>query len=183
MLRTLSMLVVASVAVLAGPAPVSAPAPAPVPGGGAVLAMHRELLGALDAGDVQAAQGFLSADSQPESAEGGRPCTLFLVGADGSPVSAVGNGESRALLARFLAEQTALGGKFETRITRAWTDCPSAEVSWAVLEFERAHSEDGAVRTRRYRSTSIVRHDDGWKLTAWHVSPADAPSAGIAAAK
>ena len=178
MIRALSTLVAAVCAVFTVPSFVAAPTP--TPGGGAVLAMHREFLQALDAGDAQAAQRFLAADTGPESA---RPCTLYLVGAGDTPASAVGNAESKALLARILDEQRAAGGAWETRITRSWSDCPTAEVSWAVLEFERTQEKDGVARTSRYRSTSIVRHDDGWKLTAWHVSPADATAAKVTATK
>lgn len=143
----------------------------PTPGPGAVIGMHKVMFRAIDAGDVDAALAFLHPDMHMDREYGKRPCTLFLVEDDDTPLSADGFAESKKLLASWI-DSGASG--WETRITGAHDDCLSGELSYAVLEFERTRTTKLGSETRKYRSTSLVTYDDGWKLTHWHVSPAGA---------
>ena len=161
-----TMLAVPVLAILALTA--NSPA-APAPGPGAVIAMHKAMFRAIDGGDLEGALGFLHADMDMDRDYGQRPCTLFLVGDEGAPVSADGFAASNQLLADWL-DSGASGWK--TRITSAHDNCLSGELSYAVLEFERTRATKLGTETRRYRSTSLVTYDEGWKITHWHVSPA-----------
>jgi len=171
MLRTLSILALAGTALAAAHMTPTVPAPGP----GAVIAMHQKLFQAIDAGNAERALEFLSADLNMQDEHRGRPCTLFLVDGSGAPVTSVGAEASRELLASWIA---ASEGRWETKLTSARDDCFSGELSYAVLEFERKRTDTKKPVVRRYRSTSLVTYDEGWKITHWHVSPA-----GEAAAK
>lgn len=163
------------------------PAPvAPLPfGPGAVVELHRELFAALDAGDEAKAVALLDTTTEggwAEGADGGlaRP-TLQLLDERGLPVSAQGPDAARTLLAATARASKDGGPAWSTKIVKLRADCPSGDISYAVLEFERTRGEKGA--TQRYRSTALVRWTDGrMKLFHWHVSPADEATAKLASA-
>jgi hypothetical protein len=152
------------------------PAPSAVPlrGPGAVIAMHEQLFRAMDALDIDKALSFLHEDMNMGEKERSRPCTLFLVDGNGKPLTALGYQESRKLLADWI-QALSSEGRYETKVTALGADCFSAELSYAVLEFERLRTVNGKQTTQRYRSTSLVTYDAGWKITHWHVSKAEAP--------
>jgi hypothetical protein len=150
----------------------SAPRPAPGPGG--ILAMHKELFAAIDRGDGEAAGAFVAGDRKVMP----RTPTLFLdvdAGGADAPLKAADAEEARELLARLAAGAKRSGGGWTTTITSEQADCYASELSYAVLEFERAHTVDGKTEVRRYRSTSLVRYEsDHWRIFHWHVSRAGA---------
>jgi len=144
------------------------PAPQPAAGPGAVMAMQRDLFAAIDRGDGEAARSFVASDRKGP----GGMTTLFLIDRAGTLVRATDSGSARDALARLAGESKVAGGSFATKITMESADCPSSDLSYAVIEFERVHTLDGKVDTRRYRGTLLVRHEEsGWKVTHWHVSP------------
>lgn len=148
-----------------------APAPPPIIGPGGVLAMQRDLFAAIDRGDGDGAGNFVAADRKGP----GGMTSLFLVDRSGALVRAADASSCRDALARLAAESKAAGGTFATKITWESADCPSSELSYAVIEFDRAHTLDGKVETRRYRGTLLVRMEGSeWKVAHWHVSPAAA---------
>src|SRR5262245_48919742 len=146
----------------ARPAPA---APDPAPGPGAVIAMHRELFAAMDRGDVEKALTFLHADMNMKDPYRQRPCTLYLVADDGTPLRSEGCDESRSLFTLQLKNDGAARGTWKTTITSAHDDCFSSELTWCTLEFERTHVVDGRSTTRRYRSTTLAAYDGGWKMS------------------
>lgn len=138
----------------------------PLPGPGGVIDMHRKLFDAIDRGDGQAAASFAS-DRQDS--------VLFWFDEGGMPRSASGALVGMKVLAKLAADARAAGGSFATSITTSRADCPSGELSWCVLEFERKHATEAGTAVRRYRSTSLVAMTrDGFRLVHLHVSPADA---------
>ena len=143
------------------------PAPAAPAGPGAILAMQKSLFAAIDRGDAEAAKAFVAHDRKGP----GGMTTLFLIDRGGAPMRATGTDEAREVLAKLAAESKAAGGSFETKITGESAECPSSDVSYAALEFERVHTVDGKASKRTYRGTLLVRwEDEAWKLTHWHVS-------------
>jgi len=137
-----------------------------LPGPGGVIALHERLFEALDDLDLEALDKILDVDSP----DGRRKTVLLFDDGGEDPITAWGHGGAREALTRWAA-MTGSG----TRIVRQQVDCPSGEMSYAVLEFERIQRfTDGSARLRRFRSTSLVRHaQGGWKLFHWHVSPAE----------
>jgi hypothetical protein len=168
LLRPSLFLALAALPVLLSPAPAAPAAPGP----GAVLVMHERLFRAMDAGDVSQALEFLHADIRPEDEHRPRPCTTILPTLEGGMVSGASFDESRAALTGWIESSADAGGQWSTRLVSGYDDCFSGELSYAVLEFERVHEKDGARTATRYRSTSLVTYDGGWKLTHWHVSRA-----------
>jgi hypothetical protein len=171
------VLLICSTALAAGAWLVSAPRanPSAPLGGGSVLEMHRQLFAAIDRGEIEAVKAFVS-DSRGSS--GG---SVFLVDFSGAPVQAWGTEGVRELLARTVAHRSKRGGEWKTTITKEVADCHSPELSYAVLEFERARVVDGKSETKRFRSTSLVCNDGGkWKLFHWHVSPMSEPGTAVA---
>lgn len=158
--------------------------PAPF-GPGAVLDMHKQLLAAIDAGDEAKATAVLDETKEggwTDSENGGiaRP-TLMLLDAHGLPVYAHGVEAARALLAQTARASKDGGPEWTTRVVRSRADCPSGDVSYAMIEFERSRGVKGGVY--RYRSTVLARWTDGkMKLFHWHVSAADEGTAKIVAA-
>lgn len=158
-------------------------APRPAPGPGAVLAMHKALVAALDAGDAEKALTFLDESKEGGWADGedggiARP-SLMLIDPAGLPVFADGAEEARALLAKVARAAKDGGPEWSSRIVRSRSDCHSPDLSYATLEFERTRGVKGG--TQLWRSTVLVRWVDGqWKLFHWHVSPADAETAKLA---
>lgn len=149
---------------------VSAP-PAVSHGPHGVIEMHEKLFAALDRGDADAAAAFVAVDRKAQP----RSVTMYLVDAKGEPLAATHAGEARDILAKLAAEAKHAGGTWSTKLVREQADCDSPELSYAILELERTHAIDGKTEVKRYRSSSLVRHEDGgWKLFHWHVSPADA---------
>lgn len=145
------------------------PAPQPAPGGGSVLAMQKALFAAIDRGDGEVARTFVAPDRKGP----GGMTSLFLIDRSGVAMRATDAPSARDAFAKLAAESKAAGGTFETKITSESADCPSSELSFAVVEFERIHTLGGKVETRRYRGTLLVRHDGAaWKVSHWHVSPA-----------
>ena len=151
------------------------PAPAPLPGPGGVIALHRDLFAAIDAGDTGAVEALMTTVPNGITWRGGEwvdpPGAVFqLLGERDVPSGDTG---SAAGAAETLIAWAGEGG--ETRITEAWADCASAALSFCVMDFER-HVEGEPVR--RYRSTSLVGHGDGddWRIYHWHVSPGPDPA-------
>lgn len=173
MLKALSVLVL-STALAGGAWLVSSSPASPVAlpaslGPGGILEMHRHLFAAMDRGEVEAVKSFIDDDRRNSE----RQDSLFLVEASGAPVRAWGGAGARELLARLVEADKKSGGEWKTTITKSSAECPSGDLSYAVLEFERAHIVDGKTVLERYRSTSLVRMSEGqWKLFHWHVSPA-----------
>ncbi|MFO0981473.1 MAG: hypothetical protein U1E76_06915 [Planctomycetota bacterium] len=156
----------------------SARAPALLPGPGAVIAMHESLFRAIDAGKVEEALPFLHDDMNMGENYRARPCSLFLCDQQGQPLTAR-NHEQSAKLLKDWTLASAGDGKWTTTVTPIGADCFSAELSYAVLEITRTRTVDGKTTTRRYHSTSLVTYGkDGWQLTHWHLSPAEAGAAG-----
>lgn len=153
---------------LLAPRATSAPARTPVralasPGPGGVLELHRRLFAALEAHDREAALTVLDVDRKA------LPVSVVLF--DGGPplTARTRDGAAEALIE--WAARTGSG----TRIVRQQVECPSTDLSYAVLELERVQtSKDGTRRLRRFHATSLVREVEGrWKLFHWHVSPAE----------
>lgn len=132
----------------------------PLPGPGGVIAMHEQLFKVLDKFDYEAAGKFLDGDE---------PVLLLHDGGD-KPITGWDRKTSGEAITKWAA-----GTGSGTRIVRQRVDCPSGELSYAVLEIERIQRfTDGTARLRRFLSTSLVRHSAGkWKLFHWHVSPAE----------
>jgi SnoaL-like domain len=143
------------------------PAPAAPAGPGAILAMQKGLFAAIDRGDAAAAQAFVAPDRKGP----GGMTSLFLVDRSGAAIRATDAQAAKELLAKLAAESKAAGGSFETKITGESAECPSSEVSYAAIEFERVHTVDGKTTKRAYRGTLLVRwEEDAWKIAHWHVS-------------
>ena len=143
------------------------PAPPAPAGPGAILAMQKSLFAAIDGGDAEAAQAFVAPDRKGP----GGMTTMFMIDRSGAPVRATGAQEAKEVLAKLAAESKAAGGTFETKITGESAECPSSDVSYAALEFERVHTVEGKVTKRAYRGTLLVRWEEpSWKVTHWHVS-------------
>ena len=143
--------------------------PAPLPGPGAVIDMHVRLFAALDAGDSEAAQAFLT---------GSPYFGLFLVDGEGRPAKATSLQEGKDLLARLAGEAKKAGGTWRTAIVSDKAECTSPEFGFATLEFRREHTVDGKTVARTWRSTSLGNYRAGqWRLFHWHVSPGEAVAA------
>jgi hypothetical protein len=150
---------------------------APAAGPGAVLAMHQQLFAALDRGDVETVRRSLGetpmgADWTPAAGWASPRGFLAWNSECGGPGFRADSREDalRALLA-WGAQGTKGDGGWTTKITSAWSDCHSPEISFAALEFERTRTVDGKSETARYRSTSLVSHDgERWILWLFHVS-------------
>ncbi len=137
------------------------------PGPGAVLAMHAALLAALDQGDAARAGAFVAGGDQP---------TLFLVDQLGRPETRQGHDRVAAAISAW-ARAEGLGWK--SAVTPVRADCPSGELSFAILRIERSRPRGTEQELASYLSTSLVRHEkDGWKLLHWHLSPAE-PAGGV----
>ena len=150
-------------------------APSPALGPGAVLEMHKQLFAAIDKGDADKAASFVA------DATGGQeqPVTAFLIDENGKPVQAEGKAGMKDLVTKLAKASLDGGPEWTTTIVKSQADCAYAEVSYALLEFERNRAVKGGLK--RYRSTSLVRYVYGaWKLWHWHVSPADEATATIA---
>jgi hypothetical protein len=169
-------------ALLATRTPAAAPAAV---GPGVVLDMHRRFFAALDAGDAEKALAFVDTSSEGGFADGedggiARPDVMWL-DEHGLPEHAHGLDAVRGLVARHAKASVDGGPAWTTKIVKSRSDCYSAELSYAILEFERSRGVKGG--TRRYRSTSLVRHaGDQWKLLHFHVSAADAETARLVSA-
>lgn len=161
-----------------------AAAAAPV-GPGVVLDMHRRFFAALDAGDAEKALAFVDTASEggfADGADGGiaRPDVMWL-DEHGLPEHAHGLDAVRVLVGRHAKASIDGGPAWTTKIVKSRSDCYSAELSYAILEFERSRGVKGG--TQRYRSTSLVRHaGDQWKLIHFHVSAADDETARLVSA-
>lgn len=148
------------------------PAPKSPAGPGAILALQKELFAAIDRGDGDAAATFVASDRKGP----GGMTSLFLVDRSGAAIRATDAHGAREALAKLAAESKAAGGGFETKITSESADCPASELSYAVIEFERIHTLEGKVDTRKYRGTLLVRYEgSAWKVSHWHVSPGSGP--------
>ena len=156
----------------------AAPSPSPL-GPGGVYSLHVDLFRAMDACDGGAVAKLFSARSRGLVIDGerwsekGDDVRVFLQTSAGEPIEAGSAEDARKLL---IAQDTLQGSPkgWKTRILEGWMDCPSGEVSYATLHFERTREVDGEVVTRRYRSTSLVSYEDGaWRLWHLHVSPSE----------
>ena len=169
MRRMLVPLLALTAALTATVTPLARPAPA-LPGPGAVIEMHSRLFRAIDAGDAERAASFVGPDAK---------ATLFL-DRSGARVDVIaGRREVVGRLSAWARESKGLG--FETRLEPVRADCPSGDLSYAVLEIERRRETESGTEVERYVSTSLVQHrDGGWKLLHWHLSPADGPGEKMA---
>ena len=131
----------------------------PVPGPGSVLAVHHRLLAALDRGDAGGLRACFSTS---------RGVELLLVDEElGAPLSI----DSVDALNRAFPTGENLGWK--SAITSSTTECPSGRLASGTLEFERRREVGDTSCVRRYRSTALLRHEDGeLRIFYWHVSPA-----------
>jgi hypothetical protein len=160
--------------VLAAAIPNGSAAPS-VPGPGAVLEMHRRLFAALDAGDLERAREHFVEHRQGASwtADGGwtepRGFQALLLDGEGRAVEAAAPADAVSALAAW--SRGAEGAR--TKVLGAWTDCASAELSYAILELERSEPRADGAEIRRYRLTSLVSHRNGrWVIWHVHLSPA-----------
>ena len=161
MLRSVLALAVSPVLALSF---LAAARPAPALGPGAVLEMQKQLLAAIDRGDADAARAFVDADNRE----------VVFFGLDGgTPVVAEDAAKAGDMLGKLARDAKSAGGTWTTTIASWKADCPSAGLSYAVLELDRAHVVDGKSSVQHLRSTSLVHYADGkWKLFHWHISPA-----------
>lgn len=174
-MRPLSLLAVSAAAALAVTLLAARPA-APAFGPGAVLEMHRALFKAIDSGDAEKAAALVDSSGENSKSPAFASPSVYLVDANGLPVSARNLEETRALLAQLARASRDGGPEWSTTIQRSQADCGSPDLSCVVLELERSRGVKGGVR--HYRSTSLVRWTDaGFRLVHWHVSPADEPTA------
>jgi len=144
----------------------------PAPGPGAVIHMHERLFAAIDSGDVDAALGFLHTDMRMEDEWSKRPCQVFIAEPSGVALGARNHAESRELLARFVKDQKAKGGRVKTEVVPLSTNCYSGELSYGVMELVRTRTEGKQISEERWISTALVTEDGGWKLTHWQLAPA-----------
>lgn len=154
-------------------------APSPTLGPGAILEMHKQLFAAIDKGDAEKAASFV-ADSGGTAEH---PVTAFLIDENGKPTQAEGKTAVKELVTKLAKSSVDGGPEWTTTIVKTEADCPSGEMSWAVIEFDRNRGVKGGLK--RYRSTSLVRYVEGagWKIWHWHVSPADEEPARLAGAE
>jgi hypothetical protein len=180
MLRTAPLLAaLAAVPLLAARPPAAPAAPAP-PGPGAVLAMHERLFAALDRGDAEAVAGALAPDETVGGLE--RRAHVFLDGPH--PRAARGAAEARTVLAHWPKLWRSDRAEVTTTIVRHQTECASGDLSYGVLEVERAYERGGARLVDRLHVTSLVAYRDGsWKLFHVHVSPVALAEPAAAASK
>ena len=170
MRRTLVPLLLLSAVLTIALAPRARSGPAALPGPGAVVGMHIQLFRALDAGDAGRAASFVGPDQKTTLA-------LDLVG--GEPELETGRAGVMQRLAEWARASKGLGYSTSVEVLRA--DCPSGELSWAVLEIERSRETAAGVEVERYVSTSLVHYrSGGWRLMHWHLSPAGEPERQVA---
>ncbi len=167
-----AMLVPTFLALLAAVPALAPSASPPALGPGAVLDMHQALFRALDEGDAGRLENLLASvpsGATWSSGEGWGAPQGFLAfgpGGEGSASRAASVEDGRELLLRWAGERG-----WQTRITQGWTDCASAEISYAVLELERTRRTDSGERIERFRSTSLVSHRNGrWVIWHFHLS-------------
>ena len=173
---TLAVLATAGYVIANATLSTAAPSPAAL-GPGAVIHMHEQLFAALDAGDAEKAVAFLHEDMEMDDEWRRRPCQVFLTDAKGETRQARKHAESAALLTTMAKESVLKGVTCETTVRPLSTDCFSAELSYAVLEVERAYRMGKESWTERLLCTSMVTYDEGWELTHWHLSPAPGKAA------
>ena len=175
----LALLALPIVLALLALAPASAtPQPAPL-GPGGVLELHEKLFAALDKGDAAAVKTMLGGHKRglvhkdDRWAQEGLTMRTFLVDGKGTPRS--GDGVEAAVKLLFTWDGASKKNpRWKTTILEGWMDCPSEEISFATLQFERTRTVGDEIQTKRYRSTSLVSHTKrGWKLWHFHVSPAE----------
>ncbi len=144
--------------------------PAPL-GGTAILELNKHLFAAVDSGDEERVKSFFGSDSSP----------CFLVDVDGKPTR-TDAANSAASFARWASDTKKEGG-FATDVSVVKYDCPSGEVSYAVMDLERKPlAKDGV--PIKLRATTLVRYEgNAWKLFHFHISRADSPSDRKLAAK
>ena len=162
-----------------------APAAAPLVGPGGVIELHRQLFAAIDAGDADKAAALLDVSGSAGFADGedggiARPDLMWLDD-HGLPESARGAEAARALLTRHAKASQDGGPKWSTKILKSRADCYSADLSYAVIEFERSRGVKGG--TQRYFASALVRSVDGqWRVFHLHVSAADEETARLVSA-
>ena len=162
--------------VAAGSAFTPSPAATPQPafwGPGGVHEMHLKLFRALDSGDKKAVREFFAENTAgigiDEKGNFGKPrgFEAFVLDSKGQPRAC----DDIDCVVECLTDWGEKG--WTTRITDGWMDCPTDRLSYATLEFERTCRTGDGVETRKYRSTSLVRHTkSGFKLWHLHLSPA-----------
>ena len=136
---------------------------APPPRGpGNVLAVHLDVLRALDAGDAAALRKSFSADAQ-----------LLLVDEDqGQPLPIAALDGIGSAFTHMSTQGTSLG--WTSRIVDSTTECPSGRLASGTIVFERRRTVAGRPFVRTYRSTALLKHDGGrLRIIYWHVSPAE----------
>ena len=154
------------------------------PGPGAVLSMHKQLFAALDRGDVERVGGFIAesrrgaswsdaSDPGKQAWGAARGFLAYLPDSEGRGVCAENEDEGvQRLIAWSQDASKKKAGGWKTEIKRAWSDCHSEDISFAMIEFERSRSTPGGTQRERYRSTSLVSYQGGrWVLWHIHISP------------
>jgi len=148
-------------------AALASPRTVPV-GPGAVVEMHRSLFAALDRGDEDAVRAMISTRGHgtawtPEDGWSEAGGATIAIGDTSAPLGTL---DAAAGAKRLLAWGGGAGTR--TSIRRAWSDCASDRISFAVLELERTRLVEGVERTEAWRCTSLVSHEGGrWVL--WHL--------------
>lgn len=146
----------------------------PALGPGAVLALHEDLFRALDRGDGKAVAALIvdrrGGLTWEKGTQWGDPGSFLAFATDpgGDPLRADSSAKGLTVLERWADEG------WSTEIERAWTDCQSPELSYAILEIARTRVEGDRSTTQRFRSTSLVSYDERanhWSLWHIHLSP------------
>jgi len=134
------------------------------PGPGSVLAVHHRLLRALETGDRAAQRACFSSRRDVE---------LSLVGEDrGEPIEVASVDELGKAFSRRRATGESLG--WTSAILESTTECPSGDLAAGTIVFERRCELGCREGVRRYRSTALLRREDGaLRIHHWHVSPAE----------
>ena len=168
--------------------PLTPAAPLAPLGPGAVIELHERLFAAIDRDDREAIASMLMESSagieQGESGEWLEPAGFLVFGwGAAGPLAAARDPQAGVAALASLAEgPDKSADRWRTKIERAWADCDSERVSYAMLEFRRERTHAGQSEVRRFRSTSLVAYTKtGWKLWHLHVSPA-APARDAAVA-
>ena len=145
----------------AAPPAVARPALQPLAGPGNVLAVHLDVLRALDSGDQNELTKSFSANAQ-----------LLLVDEERGEPLAISSIDGLGSAFTHKSTQGASLG-WESRIVDSTTECPSGRLASGTIVFERRRTVAGNPYVRRYRSTALLKHDGGrLRIFYWHVSPA-----------
>lgn len=163
-------------------------APRPVPGPGAVLAAIQKLTAAIDAGDRAGLEAVLAAacpgtSFAPDKAEGMQAVATAVqlcfaeVDAEGKPVLA---NDRKAAVAAVVDRVAGKPRSMRTTIRGIRSDCPAAECSWGVVDFDRDWQQGGQTMRQSMRATVLVRYEQergGMAVFAWQAAAVGTPVA------